>query len=72
MEVPPLEIPWHNTINLINWDSRSRYNEECISLDLVDSLNVSIVVSTCTVIEGFLKSTLKDHIVAINTKTNPK
>ena len=72
MEIPYIDIPWHNSINLVNWNSRARYNQECVSLKLVESLNVSIIISSCTIIEGFLNSTLKDHIFIIDTKTNPK
>jgi hypothetical protein len=72
MKIPNIIIPWHKSINLVNWKSNQRYETQCISLNLVEPLNISIIITCCTIIEGFLITTLKDHIFILDTKTNPE
>lgn len=65
-------LPWTNLINLIHWQSQQRFSPECNSLDISSSLNISIIVSCCSIVEGYLFTTIKDHIYIVDTKTNPK
>ncbi|KAA3637504.1 MAG: hypothetical protein DWQ02_06625 [Bacteroidetes bacterium] len=65
-----LSILWHNQLELIRWKLRER-NDNSYSVQVVKpSLNISIIISCCSVIEGYLFTVIKDHLFIAGHKNN--
>lgn len=65
-----LSILWYNQFELIRWKLRER-NDNSLSVQAVKpSLNISIIISCCSVIEGYLFSVIKDHLFIAAHKNN--